>query len=252
MKRVFTLLTTLSLVSLMIGTSYAEESTESTTSPSTSDSSGESPSAPDQTATIIFTYIDVDTNQEIAVSKSLTAKVGTTVPLEVKTIPGYSVSDVMLVNEIDVLSTDYTFPIGYVKDQEESETPSSSQPLVESSPSSSTLVTEKTSPSAPLKSQRSTLEGDVENDTKLPTTTSEELAPSSSSAAKTVLVTSSSSSTNPLSSQKEKKLVKNQATKTTGFLPKAGNASQNVLILIGLGTILTSLIAYWGLKKKLT
>ncbi|WP_314060324.1 MucBP domain-containing protein [uncultured Vagococcus sp.] len=249
MKRLaFALLTSLTLFSLLTSNSAAEENTESTnTTPSTTEPSSETPPTSEEMATITFTYIDVDTNQEIASSKSVTDKLGTTIMVDVKAIPGYQVSDVMLVREVDILSTDYTFPIRYVKDPVASSTTSvSNQGPAETTPSSNTVVAEEPTSSSSLPISNTTVEGDVENNTTDLTIRTYSTTNSSSSNVKTLETSSSSNKTTNLSS-KEKKLT--TAKKTSGFLPKAGSKSNSILIVIGLMTMIASISAYSLLKK---
>lgn len=250
MKRLaFALLTSLTLFSLFTSNSAAEENTESTnTTPSTTEPSSETPPTSEEMATITFTYIDVDTNQEIASSKSVTDKFGTTIIVDVKTIPGYQVSDIMLVREVDILSTDYTFPIRYVKDPIASSTTSiSNQGPAETTPASNTVVAEELTSSSSLPISNTTVEGDVENNTTdLTIATDSTTNSSSSNAIKTLETSSSNNKETNLSSKGKKSAI---AKKTSGFLPKAGSKSNSSLIVIGLITMITSISAYNLLNK---
>lgn len=252
MKRIaVTLFTTLSLFGLFASHSVAEETTESShTTPSTTEPSSETPPSEDL-ATITFIYIDVDTNSEIATSKSVTDKLGTTISVEIKNIPGYQVSDVMLVREVDILSTDYSFPIRYVKDPTTSSTASASnvQGPAETTPSTPIATVEEPTSTSTQPTQH-TVEGDIENNTANVITTSDSTANTSSSNTKKTIGTSNTSSEATSLSSKEKKLAATK--KTAGFLPKAGTTSNSISITIGLLTIFASLAAYWFLKKKIT
>lgn len=254
MKRlVFTLLTAISLFGFFTDTTSAEENTEPTnTPPSTTEPSGETPPVSEDMATITFTYIDVDTNEEISSRKPVTDKLGTTILVDVKAISGYQVSDIMLVKEVDILTTDYTFPIRYVKIPSPSSSTSVSKEsrITETTPTKATVVSQEPTDTSKQPNAKTAIDGDTEDSMSTQSASSDSGTATNESKATTTLNSSNSTSKVTGSTNlKKKKAITNK--QTTGILPKAGSASNYFTSLIGLLTIVTSLVAYWFLKKKL-
>lgn len=91
----------------------ADTTTEPSTSNEEPESSEEEPLP--STGNIKIRYVDVDTQEDIVPSVTHSGEHGTTVPIDLKEIEDYTLADVLLVDELEILEKDYVFPIHYMK-----------------------------------------------------------------------------------------------------------------------------------------
>lgn len=260
MKRNLMMFIILSIIFFVPHTSFATEQSKEPALPETTEPSEElptEPSNPSEPTTITFIYLDVESNEEIASRKTVSGIPETFTRVEIQSIPGYRVSDVMFVEEIDFLTKDYEFPIKYEKvenpypnsEEEKTEVPTP----VETTPSNPKNKNEETKENTNTPEQNTEPKTETEKeeltDNSKPVSEDQPTGSSAENIESVQPTTPTTSSTQPMSSQKEKRVAKKKpATKATGQLPNAGSQSQTALTVIGLGLITVGFLAYHRFK----
>lgn len=222
----------------------ADTTTEPSTSTEEPESSEEEPLP--STGNIKIRYVDVDTQEDIVPSVTHSGEHGTTVPIDLKEIEDYTLADVLLVDELEILEKDYVFPIHYMKknqppaNTEEPETTETS-----SVPEGTTSTTENstTNPDQVPKSSEQT-----EKTEAFSSETSSQAEESTTSSTESTRETTTDSTKTPTKTEPASSSDKPSKKKQGLNLPKTSNHRDDLLTFAGC-LIFTTPFLFKLLKK---
>lgn len=222
----------------------ADTTTEPSTSTEEPESSEEEPLP--STGNIKIRYVDVDTQEDIVPSVTHSGEHGTTVPIDLKEIEDYTLADVLLVDELEILEKDYVFPIHYMKknqppaNTEEPETTETS-----SVPEGTTSTTENstTNPDQVPKSSEQT-----EKTEAFSSETSSQAEESTTSSTESTRETTTDSTKTPTKTEPTSSSDKPSKKKQGLNLPKTSNHRDDLLTFAGC-LIFTTPFLFKLLKK---
>lgn len=222
----------------------ADTTTEPSTSNEEPESSEEEPLP--STGNIKIRYVDVDTQEDIVPSVTHSGEHGTTVPIDLKEIEDYTLADVLLVDELEILEKDYVFPIHYMKknqppaNTEEPETTETS-----SVPEGTTSTTENstTNPDQVPKSSEHT-----EKTEAFSSETSSQAEESTTSSTESTRETTTDSTKTPTKTEPASSSDKPSKKKQGLNLPKTSNHRDDLLTFAGC-LIFTTPFLFKLLKK---
>lgn len=222
----------------------ADTTTEPSTSTEEPESSEEEPLP--STGNIKIRYVDVDTQEDIVPSVTHSGEHGTTVPIDLKEIEDYTLADVLLVDELEILEKDYVFPIHYMKknqppaNTEEPETTETS-----SVPEGTTSTTENstTNPDQVPKSSEQT-----EKTEAFSSETSSQAEESTTSSTESTRETTTDSTKTPTKTEPTSSSDKPSKKKQDLNLPKTSNHRDDLLTFAGC-LIFTTPFLFKLLKK---
>lgn len=222
----------------------ADTTTEPSTSTEEPESSEEEPLP--STGNIKIRYVDVDTQDDIVPSVTHSGEHGTTVPIDLKEIEDYTLADVLLVDELEILEKDYVFPIHYMKknqppaNTEEPETTETS-----SVPEGTTSTTENstTNPDQVPKSSEQT-----EKTEAFSSETSSQAEESTTSSTESTRETTTDSTKTPTKTEPASSSDKPSKKKQGLNLPKTSNHRDDLLTFAGC-LIFTTPFLFKLLKK---
>ncbi|MBE9390455.1 MucBP domain-containing protein [Vagococcus salmoninarum] len=222
----------------------ADTTTEPSTSTEEPESSEEEPLP--STGNIKIRYVDVDTQENIVPSVTHSGEHGTTVPIDLKEIEDYTLADVLLVDELEILEKDYVFPIHYMKknqppaNTEEPETTETS-----SVPEGTTSTTENstTNPDQVPKSSEQT-----EKTEAFSSETSSQAEESTTSSTESTRETTTDSTKTPTKTEPTSSSDKPSKKKQGLNLPKTSNHRDDLLTFAGC-LIFTTPFLFKLLKK---
>ncbi|WP_314209213.1 hypothetical protein [Vagococcus salmoninarum] len=222
----------------------ADTTTEPSTSNEEPESSEEEPLP--STGNIKIRYVDVDTQEDIVPSVTHSGEHGTTVPIDLKEIEDYTLADVLLVDELEILEKDYVFPIHYMKknqppaNTEEPETTETS-----SVPEGTTSTTENstTNPDQVPKSSEHT-----EKTEAFSSKTSSQAEESTTSSTESTRETTTDSTKTPTKTEPASSSDKPSKKKQGLNLPKTSNHRDDLLTFAGC-LIFTTPFLFKLLKK---
>lgn len=222
----------------------ADTTTEPSTSTEEPESSEEEPLP--STGNIKIRYVDVDTQEDIVPSVTHSGEHGTTVPIDLKEIEDYTLADVLLVDELEILEKDYVFPIHYMKknqppaNTEEPETTETS-----SVPEGTTSTTENstTNPDQVPKSSEHT-----EKTEAFSSETSSQAEESTTSSTESTRETTTDSTKTPTKTEPTSSSDKPSKKKQGLNLPKTSNHRDDLLTFAGC-LIFTTPFLFKLLKK---
>lgn len=222
----------------------ADTTTEPSTSTEEPESSEEEPLP--STGNIKIRYVDVDTQEDIVPSVTHSGEHGTTVPIDLKEIEDYTLADVLLVDELEILEKDYVFPIHYMKknqppaNTEEPETTETS-----SVPEGTTSTTENstTNPDQVPKSSEHT-----EKTEAFSSETSSQAEESTTSSTESTRETTTDSTKTPTKTEPASSSDKPSKKKQGLNLPKTSNHRDDLLTFAGC-LIFTTPFLFKLLKK---
>lgn len=222
----------------------ADTTTEPSTSTEEPESSEEEPLP--STGNIKIRYVDVDTQEDIVPSVTHSGEHGTTVPIDLKEIEDYTLADVLLVDELEILEKDYVFPIHYMKknqppaNTEEPETTETS-----SVPEGTTSTTENstTNPDQVPKSSEQT-----EKTEAFSSETSSQAEESTTSSTESTRETTTYSTKTPTKTEPTSSSDKPSKKKQGLNLPKTSNHRDDLLTFAGC-LIFTTPFLFKLLKK---
>lgn len=222
----------------------ADTTTEPSTSTEEPESSEEEPLP--STGNIKIRYVDVDTQEDIVPSVTHSGEHGTTVPIDLKEIEDYTLADVLLVDELEILEKDYVFPIHYMKKNQppaNTEEPETTETISVTEGTTSTTENSTTNPDQVPKSSEQT-----EKTEAFSSETSSQAEESTTSSTESTRETTTDSTKTPTKTEPTSSSDKPSKKKQGLNLPKTSNHRDDLLTFAGC-LIFTTPFLFKLLKK---
>lgn len=225
----------------------ADTTTEPSTSTEEPESSEEEPLP--STGNIKIRYVDVDTQEDIVPSVTHSGEHGTTVPIDLKEIEDYTLADVLLVDELEILEKDYVFPIHYMKKNQppaNTEEPETTETSSVPEGSTSTIESRTTNPAQNPQSSEQTER--TEKTEAFSSETSSQAEESTTSSTESTRETTTDSTKTPTKTEPTSSSDKPSKKKQGLNLPKTSNHRDHLLTFAGC-LIFTTPFLFKLLKK---
>ncbi|MGY3747319.1 hypothetical protein ACWN8P_08655 [Vagococcus salmoninarum] len=222
----------------------ADTTTEPSTSTEEPESSEEEPLP--STGNIKIRYVDVDTQEDIVPSVTHSGEHGTTVPIDLKEIEDYTLADVLLVDELEILEKDYVFPIHYMKKNQPPANTEEPETTETSSVPEGTISTTENSTTNPDQVPKSSEQ--TEKTEAFSSETSSQAEESTTSSTESTRETTTDSTKTPTKTEPTSSSDKPSKKKQGLNLPKTSNHRDDLLTFAGC-LIFTTPFLFKLLKK---
>lgn len=222
----------------------ADTTTEPSTSTEEPESSEEEPLP--STGNIKIRYVDVDTQEDIVPSVTHSGEHGTTVPIDLKEIEDYTLADVLLVDELEILEKDYVFPIHYMKKNQPPANTEEPETTETSSVPEGTTSTTENSTTNPVQVPKSSEQ--TEKTEAFSSETSSQAEESTTSSTESTRETTTDSTKTPTKTEPTSSSDKPSKKKQGLNLPKTSNHRDDLLTFAGC-LIFTTPFLFKLLKK---